>query len=209
MPYSVSSPWNVSSNILSQVNLSAGQYPISVIDSFGCVLADTINVDTSSLGLLLTASHTTCLGCADGEIGVSADPGVSVSWMPVNGTLNGSRIQHLQSGAYTVCVNDTNQCMRCEDIVLLDDPLNVHEMVLQNQIFIFPNPSSGSFTLRINNVKGERMFLDIIDVYGKRRSREFYDLHECHYTGQIPAGVYFLRVNSEDSLIGTCKMVIN
>ncbi len=95
------------------VNLSAGNYTISVSDSKGCTTSESVSISQPAQALLATAlgSGTNCFGGSNGTAQVNAiggTPGYTYQWLPTGG--NGQSASGLTPGNYTVTIIDANLC---------------------------------------------------------------------------------------------------
>jgi hypothetical protein len=109
-PYSYN--WSHGATGYNQSNLVAGDYTITVTDGNGCTAATSLTItQPDSMQLRLTVTDVTCLGGADGSASVLASGGDGFyfyNWS--NGEFSSSTISSLQAGAYSVTVNDFNNC---------------------------------------------------------------------------------------------------
>ena len=105
-------------------NLLAGVYTITVMDSRGCLVSDTRDIDTITGTMMSTIEdpisynggyHVSCYGADDGMlyvIGGGTDHGpLTYQWYGPNGfSSTNDSIFDLQAGTYSVTVLDTNNC---------------------------------------------------------------------------------------------------
>lgn len=93
-------------------NLSAGQYTVTISDSYGCSTAASVNVQQSpQLTMQFTAINESCFQYCNGQLtaGVSGGiPPYQYSWS--NGASTQSSIQQLCPGNYSVTVSDSANC---------------------------------------------------------------------------------------------------
>ena len=86
----------------------------------------------------------------------------------------------------------------------IDDPFP--GAVLQ----VFPNPAVGDLQIRLENVHGVYLAdIEVFDLLGKRLAVEW-EGNQSDFTlkrGGIPAGTYFVRLRSDDGILGTTKVV--
>lgn len=109
-PYSYSwMPGNYNGqNVL---NIPGGNYTVTVTDSKGCIITNSVTVSQPAQMVLTTASVNSTCSAPNGQASVSISGGVSpytYLWSPSGGTNNTAT--GLFSGAYTVIVNDANGC---------------------------------------------------------------------------------------------------
>jgi len=103
-------------------NLCAGVYTVTVTDSIGCVIVDSITVSMPpSINLSLHADQTTCSGACNGiaEAIVSGSGPFSFAWN-TNPVQNDSVATGLCAGVYEVVVTDANGCTAVDSIEVED-----------------------------------------------------------------------------------------
>ncbi len=95
----------------SPVNLSAGQYTVTVTDSNGCSNYGPVTItEPTAIVLVSSTTNETCFGNADGTASVTASggtPGYTYLWS--NGQIT-ETANSLVAGDYTVTVTDANGC---------------------------------------------------------------------------------------------------
>ena len=107
-------------------NISAlpiGNYIVTVTDTRGCIIIDSITVTQPTPILLSAASINSTCGFSNGLAYASVSggiPGYSYEWLPIGGT--DSISVGLPSGLYTVLVNDTNGCSKTVNVTLINTP---------------------------------------------------------------------------------------
>lgn len=129
--------WQPTGQTTQQItSLCAGSYTVTVTDSLGCVVVDSVTINGSPVLNVWISSLTnpTCVGCSNGSATGSVNGGTPPYfpfWIPPIGqgmyTVNG-----LPQGTYTFCVTDTNGCTSCVDTVV-QDPLGIHDAVQYEQ----------------------------------------------------------------------------
>ena len=93
-------------------NVAAGNYIVSVSDSNGCVLIDSafVNQPAEDLQVILKTENITCYGDANGSLNLSVTGGTAgYTYQWSNGSVT-QNLSQLQSGYYSVIVNDANGC---------------------------------------------------------------------------------------------------
>jgi len=109
-------------------NLCPGSYTVTVTDSLGCVVTDSLTVNGSPVLNVWISSFTnpSCVGCNDGSATGSVNGGTPAYypyWIPPIG-FGLYTINNLQAGTYQFCVEDIYGCVSCADTTL-QDPLSV------------------------------------------------------------------------------------
>jgi hypothetical protein len=109
----------------------------------------------------------------------------------------------------------------CKDYTCTDDdllqemgiaiPERNQEKTEQNnaEIRIFPNPSSGQWTLECPRFKGETLQLELVNVAGMRViTRKFVNAGTLTFDEVLPEGIYFLRLFHNGTACFTSKLVL-
>lgn len=130
-PYEISYDDGLSfGQVLSKDSLQAGNYPILVRDSLGCVFRDTIEVlslPDVPLVVLQTPPMLTCIDTVQliGITGTSQNASMAGSWTGPFGTIQADLTQGLsvnQPGQYILeLTNTTNGCIRADTVTILAD----------------------------------------------------------------------------------------
>ncbi len=105
-------------------NLCAGVYTVTVTDSIGCVVVDSVVVNSPpAINLLMNANQTTCSGVCNGTAValVSGNGPFAFIWN-TNPVQNDSVATGLCAGIYEVVVTDANGCTAV-DSVEVEDPI--------------------------------------------------------------------------------------
>lgn len=111
------------------LNLSAGTYIVTITDSNGCTITDSVNIsEPPPLTSNITPTHVSCFGGVDGTANANISGGTpiySYSWSPYGG--NGPTASGLSSGTYYLTVTDTNHCVLIDSIIITEPsaPLSV------------------------------------------------------------------------------------
>lgn len=118
-PYTYS--WSNSQTTATAVNLIAGNYSVTVTDSFGCVAtaSGTVNQPATLLASVLQ-TNVTCNGGTNGAASVSATGGTApytYSWS--NGPTT-SNISNVPAGPYSVIVTDNNGCVKSASFTITE-----------------------------------------------------------------------------------------
>jgi hypothetical protein len=78
-------------------------------------------------------------------------------------------------------------------------PLGIED-ILQNNLFVYPNPTTGKFT--ITNYKLRISNVEVFDIYGRNVSNLI--SHSSNHQmdiSNLPAGIYFVKMNTEKGII--------
>ncbi len=204
---------NGSTGVSSGAFLGPQTYTVTVHDANGCTTTASVSL-TQPPAISLKMDSINGLNC-NGFAKVSASGGAppySYLWQP--GCEKGDSILKQCTGIYCCKVTDHNGCVKniCVNLVTGVDELSVDN----GQLTIFPNPSNGLFTLsfshpelvsgshtiEIYNVTGQKVYSTLLPQTSKGT------LHSIDL-GNQPSGVYLYKVTDENSaIIGEGKLVI-
>lgn len=139
----VSSPVNT--------NLCSGKFYVTATQCDGCTVVDSVEIfDPAEISLLLTSTSDS--GTTTGTATVIASGGTSpYTYIWSNGATQPA-INNLQSATYFVTVTDANGCIET-DSVFVSTTVGIQSQFsnLKTQIFVYPNPNDGTFTIQIVN----------------------------------------------------------
>lgn len=105
-------------------NLSAGEYLVTVSDSEGCEVVDTVEVlNDVTLNIYLSNTEITCFGGSNGRINVDSITGgfgpYTWEWS-LSGNDNAFSILNLTAGTYSITATDQNGCVVVDSLTLDD-----------------------------------------------------------------------------------------
>jgi len=139
-------------------------------------------------------------------------------WSFGDGTLDSTDIspvhQYKDTGAYNVCLTVKNSCgldSSCQIIHYPNLTLGIETVSTNTAVNVFPNPSTGLFTLNIKGVN-EKTTVHVYNMLGEEvyaeTLRQAQGDNTIDLTNQ-PAGIYLYRITSEKGeLVGSGKLVI-
>ncbi|MBK7130355.1 MAG: T9SS type A sorting domain-containing protein [Crocinitomicaceae bacterium] len=155
------------SNIFS--SLCQGTYNISVLDGDGCsqVISVTLNGPSEITGSTVVTDES--LG-NDGAINLTAAGGTGTldyAWTGPGGfTASTQDISGLAAGTYSVTITDDNNCSIVISGIIVDSEVGISENGFNN-LMIYPNPSTGIFTLDFGQFVSGETFISVRDITGR------------------------------------------
>ena len=191
-------------------NLAAGNYSVLVADATGCSTTLDYHVgQPEPLQFVLISIKPATAGANDGEIDFEITGGslpYQVHWADGNGVpLPGFNPVAVPAGTYSATVTDANGCTIQTTQITVDQITASFDVVYENAVRVFPNPSAGQVTLALHLPKAEKTKIAVFDMAG----RLLLDLpEEVVSTKTIPldlraqaAGVYRLMVVIGDVVV--------
>lgn len=192
-PFSYS--WDNGETTQDITGVGGGTYTVTIVDGNGCSFMVSADVIEASQALVVTVTEDNANGTA------MANPVGGV--MPYSYSWNTSPAQTTQTatglapGNYVVTVTDANGC---EALATAAITVSIEDMLEAgiNSIEAFPNPSNGSFTLRVELAEFDDVNVEVLDMTGKRVFSQTHShinsLEEAIEVNAVPAGIYMLRV---------------
>ena len=104
-----------------RTNLAAGTYFVTITDSKGCTVTNSVAITQPLAALAVSAASlpVTCYGLANGSVSAAAANGTgpyTYSWMP--GNLTGQNIPNLAADTYTVTAIDSQGCIASAQVTI-------------------------------------------------------------------------------------------
>ena len=185
--------------------LIAGTYLLGIIDENGCTIDTTLIVQES-----LGPQTSNILGLTQVDpssiyqYSVSENTTSSFLWSIINGNLingQGTNLVSVQWGNLGVgqlMVIETSNTGCIGENVILNVSIGTSGFIIEekNQVSIFPNPTSESIYISIDNYKGP-IYIEIFDLIGNKvqhSNKPFLNLRE------YSSGIYLLKVNYNNKL---------
>lgn len=180
-------------------DICANTYKVKVTDNCGAFVMGNITITEDALLTLTVTSivHETVAGAHNGKITVQATGGYGAKQYSINGGLTwqtAKKFSGLSAGTYTIMVKDAHNCTTSVIATVL---VGGRLMLFADDI-VYPNPTSGVFTVEAQEQSGDVM-VDIFDMTGR-----------CVYTGnysgsaidiQFPAdcsnGLYLVTISTD------------
>ncbi|MCR9290797.1 MAG: HYR domain-containing protein, partial [Bacteroidetes bacterium] len=208
--------WSNGQMTQTAIDLSVGNYSVTVTDTIGCeviagidmpepdplsIQVDSIQVDTnmtSSGGIFVTIS--------------GGMPSYNYSWF-LDGEIisNDQDPQGLAAGEYTVQITDNNGCIILSDLIIVDGITGTREPFWASELRLMPNPTSGQLFLEIPNLNS-KVELQIFNLLGKNIEFELLEksLSQFEITLDfIPSGIYLVQITAQDLTVSRKIMVTN
>ncbi len=120
--------WNTGQTDSLLTTLTNGVYNITITDSNNCSINDSFQINSpDSIGIVADIKNLGCNGGKDGAITVFSSGGIAPYEYSVDGInyQTESLIEHLEMGAYTVFVRDSNLCVQTLDSQNVNAPLPI------------------------------------------------------------------------------------
>jgi hypothetical protein len=150
--------------------LSTGNYTFIVQDGAGCETTETYSVGTpDALGVSIDANDGASGDASDAVLDVTVTGGTMpyvYDWTgPDAFSSDQEDLADLAAGDYNLVVTDDNGCVLEDQAIVVVS--GVGEFAHTVSIKLFPNPSSGMFSVLVNGLAGEQVVSQLVDAQGR------------------------------------------
>ena len=193
-------------------------YTFTVTDILGCTAKDIVQV---TIQAPLANAGIDSVICEGDTIMLSGSGGISYSWLPTTGLDNPGIANPLlfadTTRIYIVTVTDASGCVNTDTVKVVVDSCVGIWVVLndQQEISIFPNPTTGKFTIEVNNEmpRGTRhdsaMKMELYNLLGEKVfETELLSSVQIINTEGLQSGMYFVQVKTKNKTL-SAKFVKN
>lgn len=184
---------------------SSSSISVMITDSAGCMANDSVNLDviplvsasyTMDTALCPIVSFTNGSGNANSYAWDFGDGDTDTSANPTH--------TYASNGTYTVTLVSTNDCG--SDTTSMTFDINCLVGVgapMEGDIRVFPNPTQGQMVMELNGLLDNELMVSLTDLQGREMNTwklegSFDNYRKELNLGNVPAGVYFLNVKSEN-----------
>ena len=193
--------WSTGATSSNLLNVAAATYTVTITDSRNCTDMFTIDVNEPP-ALTASLSSTPDDGTGIGSVTVVPGGGTSpynVSWSPGGST--STFVTGLSGGTYTVTITDANNCTTTDMVVVNTTSIEDELAIGLNTFELFPNPSKGQFTMKLELEERTDVNVQLFDQNGRAILKYSYRSVEMMSRDfdlrHMAAGVYLLQVSTE------------
>ncbi|MEZ4827606.1 MAG: T9SS type A sorting domain-containing protein [Bacteroidia bacterium] len=179
-------------------------YFVTVSDSIGCGAQDSISVDvipapTVSIVLDEVAWFGLSNGVATATGGGGTGP-YTYAWNDPNAQTSATA-SGLAAGTYAVTVTDANGCSVVDSVDVTEAATGIEDLLDANLIGLYPNPTSGGFTITNLDVFGMNtsLVIKIVNATGSEVARwgqKGRNEVNVQLAADLPDGVYMIEISS-------------
>jgi hypothetical protein len=197
-------------------NLCEGICWVDIRDGNNCLVRDTFQINgPDPLDVTLVHTDVSCAGCSDGTVMATVTGGVppySYLWTSLG--QSSSSISGVPAGFYELCVTDSENCVKCETVEILDGTIAVKEISTFSSLYVFPNPLTDKTTFIFSTGMKQHVKLEILEMEGSIVSKLVdHEMTAGEHKVTLDAsllssGVYFYRFISNER-IQTGRLIIS
>lgn len=164
----------------------------------------TINVNPNPT---ITATSSSSLLCIGQSATLTAAGANSYNWNPGGAGMN-IVVSPTLNSTYTVTGTDANGCINITTITQsVSTCAEIKELLLVDEIKIFPNPNNGDFIISINKLS-ENTFIEVYNTLGQLIFRDNLTKHLAQINLKEKSnGLYFLKIDEGGKIIFTSKII--
>jgi hypothetical protein len=191
-------------------NLSGGNYTCTIIDNLNCALTKTFVVTTNTTPPTVTAVSNLSLICTGQSASLSATGASNYTWSS-GPTASVIVVSPTVTTTYTVKgLNAVNGCTANATVVQNVSACTGIDNLVNNvnsSILIYPNPANDHVTIELTALSETIIQLELVNTLGQvMQSQEASNLSKLQLTN-LPNGVYFVRLVSDNNVIATKKII--
>ena len=182
------------------INLGEGLYTLMATDANGCQANVVASVGFTNPQPALNLGPDINAGAQFYDIN-TAPAGFTYAWS--NGS-NAQIIRVFNSGTYTLTITDANGCTNVDEIVIGQIwATGLSELKADEGLSLYPNPTSGEFTLNLEGWNESEVKIEISNAVGQVLLTHNPGKPGASYTTNFDLrhfakGIYFLKSSSED-----------
>ncbi|HXH19822.1 MAG TPA: T9SS type A sorting domain-containing protein, partial [Chitinophagales bacterium] len=212
--------WNNGVNTLNNPNVGAGTYSITATNSFGCSSTDAVVVAIPGVSQVLSFNTglPNNIGCRNVAIQFTNTSSTLAnwnwSWNFGDGSGNISFAQnptytYTQNGTYTVTLSADSAGCSVQDatkVVTIQTCTGIADSYLSQLIDVYPNPTSGLFTISFREVGSKAAVVNIYDIRGALITEQPVtvngsDSQKSFTLSKAADGIYFVKIQMGDEVL--------
>ncbi|MBK9048302.1 MAG: T9SS type A sorting domain-containing protein [Bacteroidetes bacterium] len=197
---------------------TAGKFKCEVTSPAGCSKSSSvIEVVVNPLPTATITAGGPTTFCAGGSVALNANTGTGLTyqWKKYSnnlvGAVNATYIA-TTAGKYKCTVTNTNGCSRASNAITVAVPCRIARPTTDNsemQAVLYPNPSNGTFEIKLNNSIPEPFDISITDLSGRHVKSEMHLISdESIEISNLETGMYFVTIIGENERI-VLKAIVN
>jgi len=201
-PYTILGGWN---------NLCAGNYVVTVTDSQGCTISDSIIIAEPDSIFIASIVNAATQSNNDGAIDLAVTGGTPPYTFSWNNGSTSEDIDSLFAGIYQVVVTDS---LGCIDSLTIEVPgaTGITETNLQNRIKIYPNPANHTVTIDYKfPYETNNALIEIYNIMGHKVINQRLENNNGKINinlSNLSNGLYFIIFVVNNNIVSTEKLLI-
>jgi hypothetical protein len=211
---------NISGATTTSYNASGtGKYKCVVTNSAGCTKnSNVIEVTSNPLPTATITAGGPTTFCAGGSVVLNANTGAGLTYQwkkyanNIGGATNASYTAAV-AGKYKCTVTNANGCSKASNAITVTVPCRIAGQLdseFRLNADVYPNPSKGTFEIKLNNAVSEPYDIIITDVSGRKVNFERRELSDqIIQISRLETGLYFVILSGENEQIVLKAVVKN
>lgn len=114
--------WSTGDTIASIDSLCQGLYTVSITDSLGCIVTDSVQIISQPVLLNPVATAPTCAGQCNGLASINPSGVSPFQWQWSTGDTTSLAIDSLCAGVYYITITDSVGCIGADSVTIIDPP---------------------------------------------------------------------------------------
>ncbi|MDB4727997.1 T9SS type A sorting domain-containing protein, partial [Saprospiraceae bacterium] len=189
--------------------IDAGVYGLTVKNNDGCRSQDEIEVFVNPIPTVDIGNDTLVCEVA-GPFVLNAGSDLMYFWNTGEVTQS---IEVTQTGNYEVTVENEFGCEAEDEIlVIVENCVGTTEAILDGDLNIYPNPTSGFLNIEMNDFEEGEYKMEVLDLTGRIIENEsitvFGDYNTSLDLQSLSGGTYLLKIKSENGILVRRLMVL-
>ena len=203
--------WSTGAETATVEGLPAGTYSVTVTDATGCENTTEVEVTGFPAVEFVVDEVTNAQNSGEnGSIQVSVSNGTppyTYEWRDQEDYLWSTTedLVNVPGGTYICTIIDANGCIFISDPIVVENILGTSEPLWSNSVWVYPNPASKQFYVRLQLEEAAAVQWEVHDVRGVVVSKNLTAALDSHFipvnaTKWAP-GVYYLRLIINDEVL--------
>jgi hypothetical protein len=202
--------WSNGDTTSTATNLLAATYSVSITDSAGCTIIDTVSLTEPTQLISTTSVVSPACGNSNGSATVTVVGGTlpyTYSWSSGDTTSTVSGLTGAPTDTLTVLITDANNCTDTA-VAIVDCSTGTGNISSHNKIIIIPNPAHDYFTIAFSGqLPVDNGQVKIFDMTGRLVHEQQIHSQLSTVNCQLSSGVYFVKVYNGEKVYAQ-KLVI-
>ncbi|MBA2612930.1 MAG: T9SS type A sorting domain-containing protein [Bacteroidetes bacterium] len=205
-------PGNLTGNSVTYTPAVATSYTVTGTGANGCNNTANASVNVNPLPTINATPNNSVI-CQGQSVTLNVTGATTYSWQP--GNLSGSSVTYTPAVTtnYSVTGTDANGCVNTSNVTVNVSICTGVNLLSKNSGFsLYPNPTNGILTLKMNTAQVANVFVEVIDATGKIILNNEFIFSDKANTKEINLekfanGVYYIKLVTGEKATQTIRIV--